>query len=141
MPVRPTRRHLLTGAAGLGLALTLPRLPLFAQTQRPATDATFLFSCDVHACLVSADGLSPGCADEGKTDAALLRHVAAVNAIGGLAWPATIDGKPSGLESAGTTIATPLGLGEGAGRGTPAPAVLQPLPAGHRTGSRALSGL
>ena len=110
MPFQPTRRHLLTGAAGLGMSFALPHMPILAQTQRSATDATFLFSCDVHACLVSADGLSPNCADEGKTDAALLKHVAAVNSLGGQIWPAEIDGKPSGLASAGTRIATPLGL-------------------------------
>lgn len=108
MSFDPTRRRLLTAAGGLGLSLALPVFP--SRAARPATDATFLFSCDVHACLVSADGLSPNCADEGKTDAALLRHVAAVNAVGGLAWPAEIDGRPSGLAGAGTTIAAPLGL-------------------------------
>lgn len=110
MPFHPTRRQLLTGAAGFALPFVLSRTSLLAQTPQPKTDATFLFSCDVHACLVSADSLSPDCAEEGKTDAALLRHVAAVNAVGGLVWPEEIDGKPSGLASAGTRIATPLGL-------------------------------
>ncbi|MCF3643270.1 metallophosphoesterase, partial [Rhizobium sp. TRM95111] len=76
----------------------------------PATDATFLFACDIHACLVSGDSLSPNCAEEGKTDAALLRHVAAVNAVGDLAWPTEIAGRPSGLASAGMPIGRPLGL-------------------------------
>jgi cytolysin (calcineurin-like family phosphatase) len=106
----PTRRHLLAAAGGLGFSLVLPKASPAAGQRRPATDATFLFACDVHACLVSADGLSPNCAGEGKTDAALLRHVAALNAVGGLAWPVEIDGKPSGLASAATTIAPP---GEG----------------------------
>jgi cytolysin (calcineurin-like family phosphatase) len=110
MPFKPTRRDLLTAAGGLGVSLALPGRSGFAQAGRPATDATFLFSCDVHACLVSADGLSANCADEGKTDAALLRHVAAVNAVGGRIWPDEIDGRPSGLASAGTPIAAPLGL-------------------------------
>ncbi|WP_421593971.1 metallophosphoesterase [Shinella sp. M27] len=110
MSFRPTRRHLLLGAGGLGLSLALPRLSAVAQGARSATDATFLFSCDVHACLVSTDSLSPNCAAEGKTDSALLRHVAALNSVGDLIWPVEIGGKPSGLASAGTRIATPLGL-------------------------------
>ncbi len=108
MPFSPTRRRFLTAAGGLSLAF--PFFRGVARAQRPATDATFLFSCDVHACLVSADGLSPNCADEGKTDAALLRHVAALNGVGGRLWPAEIDGRPTGLAGAGKPIATPLGL-------------------------------
>ncbi|UPA23941.1 metallophosphoesterase [Shinella oryzae] len=110
MPISTSRRHLLVAAGGLGLSMILPGQRGLAQAQRPATDVTFLFSCDVHACLVSADALSPNCADEGKTDAALLKHVAAVNGIAGHAWPAEIDGKPTGLAGAGSPIATPRGL-------------------------------
>lgn len=106
----PTRRQLLTGAAGLGVCFVLPRSPLLAKTERRPTDATFLFSCDMHACLMSTEGLSPNCAAEGKTDAALLRHVAAVNAVHELSWPMEIDGRPSGLASAGRRIDRPLGL-------------------------------
>ncbi|MGD9477273.1 metallophosphoesterase [Shinella sp. G-2] len=105
-----TRRHFLAAAGGLGLSVVLPKSTTRAAAARPATDATFLFSCDVHVCLVSADGLSPNCADEGKTDAALLRHVAALNALGGLGWPQMVAGKPSGLASAGLRIDEPLGL-------------------------------
>ena len=112
MSFNPTRRHLLTAAGGLGLSLALPRLAAAAGAQRAATDATFLFSCDVHACLVSADGLSPNCAAEGKTDAALLRHVGAVNAVGGLVWPAAsppalrVPARPSPPRSASCSAAT-----------------------------------
>jgi len=109
LPPTPTRRHFLAAAGGLGLSLALPGLPGRA-AGRPATDATFLFSSDVHACLVSADGLSPGCEAEGKTDAALLRHVAAVNGLAGQAWPSEIGGKPTGLVGAGTAIVPPLGF-------------------------------
>ena len=104
----PTRRSILTATGGLTLALAFGRSP--AMAQRPVTDATFLFSCDIHACLISADSLSPNCAGEGKTDAALLRHVAAVNGVAGRLWPAQIDGRPTGLAGAGTVIAQPLGL-------------------------------
>ncbi len=110
MPFSPARRRFLTAAGGLGLSLAARPFGGVARAGRPATDATFLFACDVHACLVSADGLSPNCADEGKTDGALLRHVAAVNGIGGRPWPAVIDGRPSGLAGAGQPIAAPRGL-------------------------------
>lgn len=57
-----------------------------------------------------ASGLSPHCQQEGKTDAALLRHVAALNAINEKQWPAEIGGVATGLRSAGDQIATPLGI-------------------------------
>ena len=76
----------------------------------PPIDATFLFTADVHTCLVSGDTLSPNCAQEGKTDANLLRHVAAVNRIAEYDWPTEIGGVATGLAGAGKKIATPLGL-------------------------------
>jgi cytolysin (calcineurin-like family phosphatase) len=72
-------------------------------------DATFVFIADIHACRM-ATGLSLHCQQEGKTDAALLRHVAALNAIGDKQWPAEIDGVATGLRSAGKPIGTPLGI-------------------------------
>lgn len=87
----------------------LPRAA-FAQTKVPLIDATFLFTADVHACLMSADALSPNCQAEGKTDANLLRHVTAVNRITEYEWPAEIDGVATGLAGAGMKIAQPLGL-------------------------------
>jgi cytolysin (calcineurin-like family phosphatase) len=110
MSFHPTRRHLLGGAAGLGLSLALPRAPLLAQTQRPATDATFIFAADVHACLVTTDALSPNCQAEGKTDANLVRHVRAINGIAEKNWPSTIGGVATGLENAGRPIGQPLGV-------------------------------
>lgn len=110
MPFHPTRRHLLSGAAGLGLSVALPRASLFAQTQRPAIDVTFIFAADVHACLVTADTLSPHCEEEGKTDANLVRHVRAINALEKKDWPRTIDGIATGLENAGKPIGHPLGV-------------------------------
>ncbi|MGE6785382.1 metallophosphoesterase [Ensifer adhaerens] len=101
-----SRRSFVAGLAGLGAALATPR----ARAAVPATDATFLFSNDIHACLVSIEGLAPNCAAEGKTDANLLRHVAALNAVHAMRWPATVAGKPSGLASAGREIGKPLGL-------------------------------
>jgi cytolysin (calcineurin-like family phosphatase) len=72
-------------------------------------DATFLFIADVHACRM-ASGLSPNCQKEGKTDAALLRNIAALNGLGDKDWPAEINGVATGLRSAGSRIGTPLGL-------------------------------
>ncbi len=98
----------LAGAVGLGLSMTAGgRL---SKAAGPPVDVTFLFAADIHACLVSTDGLAPNCEAEGKTDASLLRHVAAVNAIAAQHWPHAIGGKPSGLASAGTRISRPLGL-------------------------------
>lgn len=106
-----SRRSLLSAGAGLGAASLLPALSAGpARAAFPATDATFLFACDVHACLVSGGLLSPNCQDEGKTDANLLRHVAAVNRIGELEWPRTINGAATHLVSAGRKIGKPLGL-------------------------------
>lgn len=109
-PVLLSRRGFLVQAAGLAAAGALPR-PAFSQTgQRiQPIDATFLFIADVHACRM-ASGLSPNCQQEGKTDAALLRNVAALNAIGDKDWPAEINGVATRLRSAGRRIGVPLGL-------------------------------
>jgi cytolysin (calcineurin-like family phosphatase) len=80
-----------------------------AVAQDARTDVTFVFSTDVHACRM-AEGLSPDCREEGKTDDALLRHIAAVNGLSGLAWPQTVSGRPSGLASRGRMIGVPQGL-------------------------------
>ncbi|WP_167484292.1 metallophosphoesterase [Mesorhizobium tamadayense] len=97
-------------AAGLAATCALPGAA-FAQTGRriQPIDATFLFIADVHACRM-VSGLSPHCEEQGKTDAALLRNVAALNAIGDRQWPAEINGVATGLRSAGRPIGTPLGL-------------------------------
>ncbi|MCV3239136.1 metallophosphoesterase [Mesorhizobium sp. ZC-5] len=76
---------------------------------RPAIDATFLFSNDIHTCRMG-DGLSPNCQEEGKTDANLLRHIAALNGISEQRWPADIGGVASGLAGAGQKVDIPLGL-------------------------------
>ncbi|MBZ9705230.1 metallophosphoesterase [Mesorhizobium sp. ESP7-2] len=105
-----SRRGFLVQAAGLAAAGALSRPALGQTGQRiQPVDATFLFVADVHACRM-ASGLSPNCQREGKTDAALLRNVAALNAIGDKDWPAEIDGIVTGLHSAGGRIGTPLGL-------------------------------
>ncbi|RWM88791.1 MAG: metallophosphoesterase [Mesorhizobium sp.] len=105
-----SRRRFLAQAAGLAAAGVLARPALGQNGQRIApVDATFLFAADIHACRM-AGGLSPNCQQEGKTDAALLRSVAALNAIGEKHWPAEINGIATGLRSAGSRIGTPLGL-------------------------------
>lgn len=83
--------------------------PAHAQTGNAATDATFLFISDVHACRM-AGRLSPNCQQEGKTDEHLLRHIRALNAIERAVWPAEIEGRPTGLVSAGQRVRTPLGV-------------------------------
>jgi cytolysin (calcineurin-like family phosphatase) len=100
------RRSLLTTMLTGAAMYALPR-PTFAAG--PATDVTFLVINDIHACRIG-EGLSPGCADEGKTDENLLRHIRALNGITSGRWPETIDGKPTGLRSAGEPIAVPLGV-------------------------------
>ena len=90
-----------------GAMLLLATFP--AQSQQASTDVTFVFSTDVHACRM-AEGLSPDCKQEGKTDAALLRHIRALNALPTCVWPASIAGKPSGLSSAGQLVGEPAGL-------------------------------
>ncbi|RWM71525.1 MAG: metallophosphoesterase [Mesorhizobium sp.] len=105
-----SRRSFLAQAAGFAAAGALARPALGQTGQRiPPVDATFLFVADVHACRM-ASGLSPNCQQEGKTDAALLRSVAALNGIGEKDWPAEINGIATGLRSAGSRIGTPLGL-------------------------------
>lgn len=105
-----SRRSFLAQAAAFVAAGALVRPALGATGQGiPPVDATFLFVADVHACRM-ASGLSPNCQQEGKTDAALLRSVAALNAIGEKDWPAEINGIATGLRSAGSRIGTPLGL-------------------------------
>lgn len=98
------RRDFLAGGS-----LVLMLGPRAAGAAIPATDVTFLVINDVHACRMG-DGLSPNCLEEGKTDANLLRQIAALNAIHENRWPSEIDGKPTGLAGAGETIAKPLGV-------------------------------
>lgn len=57
-----------------------------------------------------ASGLSPNCATEGKTDAKLLRHIAALNAIDRKIWPQSIEGRSTGFAGAGRNISRPLGI-------------------------------
>ena len=105
-----SRRNFLAQAAGLAMAGMLPRAALSQTGKRiQPIDATFLFIADVHACRM-ASGLSPNCLQEGKTDAALLRNVAALNGLADRQWPAEIDGVATGLRSAGSRIGPPLGL-------------------------------
>ena len=105
-----SRRAFLRGLAGAGAFQAMRSLPAAAAQPWPATDATFLFTNDVHACLVTADALSPNCAREGKTDANLLRHVTAINAIENKVWPRRIGGVDTGLAGAGERIGRPRGL-------------------------------
>lgn len=105
-----SRRTLLASLLALG---AWPARSAFSATSKPSfppIDATFIFTADVHTCLVSGGMLSPNCEKEGKTDANLLRHVAAVNRIAEQRWPKEIDGVPTGLAGAGRKIAKPLGL-------------------------------
>src|SRR6478736_1118760 len=105
-----SRRSFLMRGAGFAVAGALSH-PAFSQTGRRVQpiDATFLFIADVHACRM-ASGLSPNCLKEGKTDAALLRNVAALNGLRDKDWPVQINGVATGLRSAGRRIGTPLGL-------------------------------
>jgi len=98
-----SRRSVLAGMAGF--IMLGPRLA----HSFPDTDVTFLFINDVHACR-TRDGLSPNCAEQGKTDENLLRHVHAINRIEEATWPAAIDGAATGLRSAGEKVATPRGI-------------------------------
>ena len=101
------RRFFLKSGLSTGLLLALGSPPGTAAI--PATDATFLIINDVHSCRMGS-GLSPNCALEGKTDAALLQHIKALNRITEQNWPLEINGKPTGLSSAGKPIAKPLGI-------------------------------
>ena len=104
------RRSFLAGLAGMAASATLPwpgRALVAGQV--PPMDATFLFVADVHACRM-AGGLSANCQKEGKTDANLLRNVAALNGIADKQWPAAIGGVATGLRGAGSRIGTPLGI-------------------------------
>ena len=110
-PLLP-RRSFLANLLSLGVVTSVG--PAFAanvsKAAWPPIDATFLFSADVHTCLISGGVLSPNCAQEGKTDANLLRHVAAVNRIAEFDWPMQIGGVATELAGAGQKIAKPLGL-------------------------------
>ncbi|PSJ64916.1 metallophosphoesterase [Kumtagia ephedrae] len=105
-----SRRDLICGFAAAILSPLVPgRAVAQPQAGRPHTDATFLFSNDVHACRMG-NGLSPNCAEEGKTDANLLSHIAALNGLERGHWPKEVAGAASGLAGAGHPIARPLGL-------------------------------
>jgi cytolysin (calcineurin-like family phosphatase) len=110
-PLLP-RRSFLANLLSLGVVSSIapPFAAAAASNTWPAIDATFLFTADVHTCLISGGVLSPNCAQEGKTDANLLRHVAALNRIAEFEWPTQINGVATGLGGAGKKIATPLGL-------------------------------
>lgn len=105
-----SRRDLISGII-VTAAVSVPAGRVLAQAASSAakTDATFLFSNDVHACRM-ASGLSPNCLQEGKTDANLLRHIAALNGLERQRWPETVAGAASGLRGAGQPIGRPLGL-------------------------------
>jgi cytolysin (calcineurin-like family phosphatase) len=105
---RLTRRTVLGGILAFGARYASSR----AEAQDaawPPIDATFLFIADIHACRM-ASGLSPNCQKEGKTDANLLAHIAALNRIAEYVWPPEIESVPTGLSGAGMPIATPLGV-------------------------------
>lgn len=110
-PALFSRRFAITRLLGFGgVALLAPiGLPGTARTEEPGIDATFIFTSDIHACRMSS-GLAPDCLQEGKTDENLLRHIAALNRIAEQAWPADINGTPSGLAGAGRKMDTPLGV-------------------------------
>lgn len=107
-----SRRSLLKKFAGLCvLSSADPAFSLVAaKSPLPSIDATFVFTADIHACLVSGNKLGPNCVQEGKTDANLLRHVAALNRITDYRWPTAIGGIATGLAGAGDKIAVPLGI-------------------------------
>lgn len=96
-------------AHGFGVGLSFVFGRAVARTAIPPTDITFLVISDIHACQIG-DSLSHTCALEGKTDGNLIRHIKALNAISDKTWPTEIDGKPTGLFSAGTPINRPRGV-------------------------------
>ena len=104
-----SRRSFLKQTAAIGMIGAT--CPAFGQTAQniPPIDATFLFVADIHACRMTK-GLSPRCQQEGKTDANLLRNIAALNGIADKLWPSAIDGVGTGLHFAGQRIGTPLGI-------------------------------
>jgi cytolysin (calcineurin-like family phosphatase) len=104
-----SRRDFTATLLGLGGTALLPARSWAADGGKPAFDAAFLFAADIHACRMG-DGLSPNCEQEGKTDANLLRHIAALNRIDEQSWPAQINGIASGLAGAGRNVDTPLGV-------------------------------
>lgn len=104
LSARPISRR-----AFLGGGVAFAALPWASRAAIPATDVTFVFVCDVHACRM-ANGLSPHCQEEGKTDEALLRHIAALNGLAEKSWPTEIDGAATGLRSAGQPIGAQRGI-------------------------------
>jgi cytolysin (calcineurin-like family phosphatase) len=109
MPASLSRRAFTRLLGAGGAALLAPTSLRAAGDSKPAIDATFIFACDIHTCRMG-DGLSPNCQEEGKTDANLLRHIAALNRIAERSWPAEIDGVATGLAGAGQKVDTPLGV-------------------------------
>ena len=83
----PTRRALLKRMLAAAATSVVPAGPGRAAAQ--GSDVTFLFASDVHACRIG-DGLSPHCAEEGKTDESLRRHIAALNRLPEMRWPEAI---------------------------------------------------
>ena len=101
-----SRRSLLSSLlACSSLRMILP-IATASAAKGGATDATFVFAADIHACRMGS-GLSPHCAAEGKTDGALRRHIAALNRLPELRWPREVGGASSGLASASAPIASP----------------------------------
>lgn len=99
-----TRRSLL---GRLGATVAFSALPV-SRTEA-AAEITFVFTADIHACLMHG-GLPAKCLQEGKTDNALLRHIAAINALPELSWPNTVAGRPSGLAAAGRPFGPIVGV-------------------------------
>ncbi len=95
--------------AAILAGLTVPHAPAMAADKSPRLDVTFLFSSDIHACRM-AEQLSPHCAEEGKTDANLLRHIKALNMMAGQRWPDAGGLGGQAPASAGQAIAPPRGL-------------------------------
>ena len=146
-------RMLLYSVAAGFLAASLTTATLAQGTQPAALDVTFVFTNDIHTCRMG-EGLSPNCQQEGKTDAALLRHIAGINGVAGYRWPREIDGEATGLQGGGTPIVPPLGVvvggdmtDDGGGQvalpheGTPTHPVQSALSAGKRSGPHPLSRL
>ncbi len=109
MPASLSRRAFTTRLLGGGAALLAPTNLWAVGDDTSAIDATFIFACDIHTCRMG-DGLSPNCQEEGKTDANLLRHIAALNRIAERSWPAEVNGVATGLAGAGRKVDSPLGV-------------------------------
>lgn len=95
-------------AFSIGMAASVFARPALSQASAD-WEVTFFFAADIHACRMSS-GLSPNCQQEGKTDQALLRHIAALNRLPLRRWPSPDGEAIAPLAVAGRPIGEPRAL-------------------------------